>query len=318
MSDFVRQTAQPCHFSTSASWVILSPIEQSIKAKIEKIGVPLKNWDISINYGIKTGFNDAFIINKEKRDEILSNCVDAAERKRTDELIRPILRGRDIKKYGYNWAGLYLIATHNGIPEKGISRIDIKNYSAIKAHLDSYWQRINNRSDQGDTPYNLRSCAYMEDFSKPKIVYPDIMRMPRQISALNGYPYFYFDRQNFYIEATNFMMTGYNIDIVCSFLASDLGFYLFSKLFTGPQFDETGFRYKKVYLNELPIPEHNENFAAELRTLLPTVSPEEVNATNNVKINKMWCDLIGLTQDESRIIKQYKTVLLSSCYIDAE
>ncbi|MDE6353124.1 MAG: hypothetical protein K2K88_08325, partial [Muribaculaceae bacterium] len=111
MSDFVQQNAAPSEFNTSDSWVILTPIEQSIKRKIEAVGVPLKDWDIQINYGIKTGFNDAFIISTEVRNQILANCADEDERKRTEELIRPILRGRDIKRYGYEWAGLYLIAT---------------------------------------------------------------------------------------------------------------------------------------------------------------------------------------------------------------
>lgn len=91
LSVFVQQSGSVCEFSNSDSWVILSPIEQSIKRKIEAVGTPLKNWDIQINYGIKTGFNDAFIINTEKRDEILSNCQTEEERTRTAELIRPIL-----------------------------------------------------------------------------------------------------------------------------------------------------------------------------------------------------------------------------------
>nr|MCR4943754.1 hypothetical protein [Clostridium sp.] len=96
-------------FDTSGSWVILSPIEQSIKSKIEKVGTPLKDWDINIYRGVLTGYNDAFIISGEKRGEILSNCKSEEERKRTDELIRPILRGRDIKRYSYNWNDLWLI-----------------------------------------------------------------------------------------------------------------------------------------------------------------------------------------------------------------
>ena len=67
----MQQEGVVCDFVSSDSWVILSPIEQSIKRKIEAVGTPLKDWDIQINYGIKTGFNDAFIINTEKRDEIL-------------------------------------------------------------------------------------------------------------------------------------------------------------------------------------------------------------------------------------------------------
>ena len=89
LSVFVQLSGSVCEFSNSDSWVILSPIEQSIKRKIEAVGTPLKDWDIQINYGIKTGFNDAFIINTEKRDEILSNCQTEDERTRTAELIRP-------------------------------------------------------------------------------------------------------------------------------------------------------------------------------------------------------------------------------------
>lgn len=88
-SVFVQQTGTECEFSGSDSWVILSPIEQSIKRKIEAVGTPLKDWDVQINYGIKTGYNDAFIISTEKREEILANCQSEDERKRTAELIRP-------------------------------------------------------------------------------------------------------------------------------------------------------------------------------------------------------------------------------------
>ena len=170
LSDFVRQQDIICDFSTSDSWVVLSPIEQSIKKKIEAVGTPLKDWDIQINYGIKTGCNEAFIISTEKRKEILDNCQTEDERKRTAELIRPILRGRDIKRYGYVDNGLFLINTHNGIRNK-LPRIDINDYPAVKTHLDQYWDRISTRTDKGDTPYNLRNCAYLEDFSKPKIIW---------------------------------------------------------------------------------------------------------------------------------------------------
>lgn len=164
MSVFVKRNATPCAFTSSDSWVILSPIELSIKRKIEAVGTPLKDWDIQINYGIKTGCNEAFIIDEAKRAEILSRCKNAAERKRTDALIRPILRGRDIKRYCHNWAGLYLITTHNGYGKT--PRIDIEYYPALKQHLDEYWLQISERSDKGDTPYNLRNCAYMENYDE--------------------------------------------------------------------------------------------------------------------------------------------------------
>ena len=128
----MRQQDTICDFSTSDSWVILSPIEQSIKRKIEAVGTPLKDWDINIYRGVLTGCNEAFIIDTAKRDEIISNCQTEDERKRTAELIRPILRGRDIKRYGYEWAELWLIAT---FPSR---HYNIEEYPAVKQYLLSF------------------------------------------------------------------------------------------------------------------------------------------------------------------------------------
>ena len=215
LSVFVQQNGSVCEFSNSDSWVILSPIEQSIKRKIEAVGTPLKDWDIQINYGIKTGFNDAFIINTEKRDEILSNCQTEDERTRTAELIRPILRGRDIKRYGYNWANLWLINTHNGIRGK-LERVHIEDYPAIKAHLDQYWDKISKRADKGDTPYNLRNCAYLEDFSKPKILWKRVGSILR---------FCYNDNEALGLDSTCFAI-GNNIEFVCCILNTPMGHYL--------------------------------------------------------------------------------------------
>ena len=170
LSLYVHQHATRMAFTASESWVILSPIEESIRRKIEAVGTPLKEWDISIYRGVLTGYNEAFIISTAKRDEILANCQTEEERQRTEALIRPILRGKDIKRYSYDWAGLWLINTHNGVKGE-LPPIDITLYPAIKAHLDSHWDRIARRSDQGITPYNLRDCAYIKDFEKPKIIW---------------------------------------------------------------------------------------------------------------------------------------------------
>ncbi|MGV4459827.1 Eco57I restriction-modification methylase domain-containing protein, partial [Ornithobacterium rhinotracheale] len=116
-SDYFNQKASICNFS-SESWIILSEIEKSIKEKIEAIGTPLKDWDINIYRGILTGYNEAFIINGERKDELIAQDPKSAE------IIRPILRGRDIKRYGYDFADLWLINTHNGLKEKGIKPIN--------------------------------------------------------------------------------------------------------------------------------------------------------------------------------------------------
>src|SRR5690606_24018459 len=105
LSVFIRQSGSECSFFGSESWVILSPIEQSIKAKIEAVGTPLKDWNINIYRGVLTGYNKAFIINGKKKNELI------AEDPKSAEIIRPILRGRDIKRYGYDFADLWLINT---------------------------------------------------------------------------------------------------------------------------------------------------------------------------------------------------------------
>jgi len=184
--------------------VILSDIEQRIKAKIEAIGTPLKDWDIQINYGIKTGFNDAFIINGEKKAELITQDPKSAE------IIRPILRGRDIKRYGYEFADLYLINTHNGVKEKGIKRIDIDDYPAIKAHLDSFYQQLEKRQDKGDTPYNLRNCAYIEDFSKQKIIW----------KIIGNELAFCIENGNFMINNACYLLTGNHLEYIVAFLNS--------------------------------------------------------------------------------------------------
>ena len=154
-----------------SSYIILSPIELSIRRKIEAVGKPLKEWDVKIYRGVLTGCNEAFIITTEKRNELLAQCQSEEERQRTAELIRPILRGRDIKRYSYDWAGLWIINTHNGIKEEGIPPINIQEYPVLKVHLDQYREKLQARADKGDTPYNLRNCAYIKDFDRPKVMW---------------------------------------------------------------------------------------------------------------------------------------------------
>ena len=249
MSDFVQQQSVECRFDSSDSWVILSPIEQSIKRKIESVGTPLKDWDIQINYGIKTGFNDAFIINTEKRNEILDNCSSEEERTKTAELIRPILRGRDIKRYGYDWANLWLINTHNGI--KGVKpRIDVNDYPAVKAHLDQYWDKISKRADKGDTPYNLRNCAYLDDFFKPKIVWARLMRISK--SEIDSFPRFSKADAGYFVVDSLCFFTGKGIDKLCTFLNSSLATYYYLKNIA--ILDNGGMQMRQQYIEEIPCP----------------------------------------------------------------
>lgn len=244
-----------CDFSSSDSWVILSPIEQSIKHKIEAVGTPLKDWDINIYRGVLTGYNDAFIISTEKRDEILSNCQSEEERIKTAELIRPILRGRDIKRYGYEWANLWIINTHNGIKGK-LPRIDVNEYPAIKAHLDQYWDKISKRADKGDTPYNLRNCAYMEDFCKQQIVWIELSDNPK--FALT---------QNIISANTVFFLTGEHILHLLGLLNSKLITWYFRHCIGTTSGVGTN-RWLKYTIEQIPISSPN----AEIESLASKIS----------------------------------------------
>ena len=220
LSDFVRQQDTICDFSTSDSWVILSPIEQSIKKKIEAVGTPLKDWDINIYRGVLTGCNEAFIISTAKRNEILVNCQTEDERKRTAELIRPILRGRDIKRYAYEWAELWLIAT---FPSR---HYNIDEYPAVKQYLLSFGierleqtgkthivngEKVKSRKKTHNKWFETQdSISYWEDFSKPKIVWNRIAAI-KQFAKVD---------ESVYIQDSMHFIIGEKLNYICSVLNS--------------------------------------------------------------------------------------------------
>ena len=256
MSDFIKQNAMDVTFEESQPWVILNKIEQQIKEKIEKYGIPLKKWPgIKINYGIKTGCNEAFIINEDKRKEILSNCITEEERKKTDKLIRPILRGKDIKCGSYNWAGDYLISTHNGYYDSKncfIPPIDVndREFPSLKKHLDEFYDKLYSREDKGYTPYNLRSCAYMDDFDKQKILYSEISQTPC---------FFLDEESKFCILNTAYYLIGDNMKLLVDYLNSQLSAWIFKKYYAGGGLGDSGYRYLKNTIVNLPIPSDTAN-----------------------------------------------------------
>ena len=299
MSVFVQQSGSVCEFSNSDSWVILSPIEQSIKRKIEAVGTPLKDWNIDIYRGVLTGYNEAFIISTEKRDEILANCQTEDERARTAELIRPILRGRDIKRYGYNWANLWLINTHNGIRGK-LERVHIEDYPAIKAHLDQYWDRISKRADKGDTPYNLRNCAYLEDFSKPKIVWGEISDRSK----------FAYESDGLCVpEATTFLMIGKDLPYLLCMLNSPLAEWFFSKVGTTTGVGTV--RWKKYTILELLIPRPNKNTLNTTERLVDDCIKSRINKEMlQDQANSLIYKNVGLDDKEIEYIESYYPPLM--------
>lgn len=259
----------------------MTDIEKSIKAKIEAIGTPLKNWDVSINYGIKTGYNDAFIIDSAKREQILSNCQSEEERKRTAEIIRPILRGRDIYRYGYKWADLWLINTHNGFKD-GVERIHIEDYPSIKQHLDNHFDKLESRADKGDTPYNLRNCAYLDEFSKPKIVWGN----------LNTHASYAIAPNDMFINAPACMIVPAS-NYLLSVLNSKVADYYIRTL--GVVRNGGFFEYKPMFVENIPIP----TIAPEQLKEIDAIYASELSKIDkDCRIQEIINAIYGLSEEE--------------------
>ena len=288
LSDFVQQQNVICCFDTSESWVVLSPIEQSIKKKIEAVGTPLKDWDINIYRGVLTGCNEAFIIDTTKRDEILANCQSDEEREKTAELIRPILRGRDIKRYGYVDNGQYLINTHNGIKGK-LPRIDINDYPAVKAHLDQYWDKISIRVDKGDTPYNLRNCTYLDDFCKPKIIYPNMTK----------YMPFVFDNKMYLTNQKCFIITGKYVAYLTAFFNSSLFKYCFRDSF--PELQGGTRELSKIFFDKIPVYGVSDAQNLQFQDAVEDIQ-KEYTKQKAQRIDSILFDLYNLSSEERATI----------------
>lgn len=295
---------------STESFIFANATLLDLRDKMEQSGTPLKDWDIQIYRGILTGANEAFIIPTEKREEILNACKTQEERERTERLIKPILRGKDIKRYSYEWAHLWVINTHNGYTsalKSKIPPIDIEKYPATKAHLDSHYDAIVTRCDQGDTPYNLRNCAYLEDFEKEKIVYGEIVQEPR----------FYLDNGEcelgyFYAEATSFILTGEHLRYLLGMLHSKLITFAFKTFYAGGGLGESGYRYKKAFIERLPIPqitEKNQELADKITDCAEQIlqakakDPKANTQGLEKEIDTLVYQLYHLTDEEIKIIE---------------
>ena len=288
-----------CSFDTSDSWVVLSPIEQSIKRKIEAVGTPLKEWDIQINYGIKTGCNEAFIISTDKREEILANCQTEEERQRTAELIRPILRGKDIKRYGYEWADLWLIAT---FPSR---HYDIDLYPAVKQYLLAFGierleqtgkvhtvngEQIKSRKKTNNKWFETQdSISYWEDFSKPKIIYPNMTKfMP-----------FVFDDKSYVTNQKCFIITGKYIAFLTAFFNSSLFKFCFRDSF--PELQGGTRELSKIFFDKIPVCKVTDSQEILFHKLITDIQ-NEYTKEKAMKIDTLVFDLYNLTQEEREII----------------
>ncbi|UOR25118.1 class I SAM-dependent DNA methyltransferase [Helicobacter pylori] len=291
---------------STESFIFANATLLDLRDKMESVGTPLKDWNIQIYRGILTGANEAFIIPTEKREEILNACKTQEERKRTETLIKPILRGKDIKRYSYEWAGEWVINTHNGYTSNLKSKIlpiDIEKYPALKNHLDSHWDTIATRSDQGDTPYHLRNCAYLEDFEKEKIVYPCIMAKE---------PCFVYEEKGFYAPAPANIITGDKIEIkyITALLNSKCIYFAMRKFYMGGGIEG---ELKTNNLEKIPIPKitpQNQKLARKItdgaEAILEAKEKDPKANTQELEkeIDALVYQLYNLTDEEIKIIEE--------------
>ena len=267
ISEYVKLNSVEIDYKIGDSWTILSKIEQSIKRKVESVGTKLKDWDITMNYGIKTGLNEAFIISNKKRDELVSIDPKSAE------IIKPILRGRDVKRYSIELSDLFVITAY-----KGINKIIEDEYSAIYAHLKKFEIKLRQRGQVEGKPDkpgsnqhhwteldNNISSDKLNDFYNPKILFSEMVQTPQ----------FYLDNKKFMVNDTVTYISGEKLNNLVKFLNSNIIFSIYKTFYAGGGLGSNGVRVKKTFLQTLPIPknvdiksEDDESIEAEIQKII--------------------------------------------------
>ncbi len=271
-------------------WSVLSSIEQGIMDKMVAVGTPLKEWDIAIYRGITTGLNGAFIIDNQTKEGLIA--LDP----RSEDIIKPVLRGRDIERYRAKWAGKWLIATHNGYD--GVPPIEIDDYPAIKTYLDGHYEQLEKRYDKGRTPYNLRNCAYHADFKGEKLFWMDMTARGR----------FSYSNEEMYCNDKGFMMTGASLKYLCAVLNSTLIAWLMKTeaLTTGMGLPQ----WKKFAVERIPIPSlapTSQKAFTEMTDHILRAKGEDQGADTSeseAEIDQIVYQLYGLTPQEIVEIEQ--------------
>ncbi len=294
------------NFSADA-WFIGSNAEQQLKEKIERIGKPLKEWDVNIYRGILTGLNEAFIIDSDKRQEILDHCLDDDERRRTETVIKPILRGRDIKRYAYHWAGLWVIVIPAGWTNKNRSdqnpQTFIREYfPSLMNHLLSYEEKAKKRDDQGEYWWELRACAYYPEFEKEKVVYGQFQNDAEYALAEKG----------IYLSSNEYMIGGnYNKKYFLALLNSKITKWYLNTI-TGVLGETLKIGQKSNFV-KIPIPSitaSNEQIVEQIESLVDKIlsakkdNPAADTAALEQQIDYLVYRLYDLTEEEIRIVEK--------------
>ena len=303
--DQVKENAVTLHKLTKDAWFIGSEADQKLKEKIEHIGKPLKDWNVKIYRGIITGLNEAFIIDNTKRQEILDNCKDEDERRRTEAIIKPILRGRDIKRYYYEWAGLWVIVIPAGwTNEKRKNEapeffIECQFPSLIK-YLKNFETKAKKRDDQGDYWWELRACAYYPEFEKEKVVWAETDQSFNTVIVPSC----------MYLQKTCFMIITKIPKIINAFLNSSIIQWYIRK--RSSNLGEKGMSLTKQTVETIPIPpitSSNQHIVSQIESLVDKIlAAKKTNHAADTtawekEIDRLVYKLYELTDEEIRIIE---------------
>ena len=273
-----------------AVWTMMSPVERSAVNKMKAVGTPLKEWNITINLGIKTGYNKAFIIDNKTKDRLVS------EDAKSNEIIKPALRGQNIERYRTAPSGLWLINTHNGF--YGVAPIDVENYPPIKDHLDQFYSNLEKRGDQGKTPYNLRDCAYYQDFAKEKLIWIDLVNRGR----------FTYDNSGAFCLNSAYMLSGHSIRYLCALLNSTFVTWFMNQTALTSGMGAT--RWFKSYVEAIPIPRisaaKQRPFVRMVDRILKVKDSDSNADTSDLEreIDELTYGLYDLTEEERTAIER--------------
>ncbi|MCT3682263.1 Eco57I restriction-modification methylase domain-containing protein [Elizabethkingia anophelis] len=272
ISEYVAQNYSLIQHLSTEGWIILDNLNYKLKKEIENNGVKLRDWNVEFYRGFLTGFNDAFFIDEKTKTEILSQEPHA------EKIIKPLLRGRDIKKYDYDYKNSYVIFPHNGYTtskKNRINRINIDEYPVVKTHLNKYINELRIRADQGNTIYNLRNCAYVEVFDQEKIVW----------LSISDKPAFALDMQQMYVTAPAYIMTSDRSKYLLAFLNSKIMEWYLDKVSSST--GQGTNQWSKIFVEQLPIPIINDGRKEIIETLVNIITycTKNKNIFNSTEIN---------------------------------
>ena len=294
-------------------WAILSSAELNLKHKIEDIGIPLKDWDINIYRGITTGYNDAFIIDATTREQLITQDPISVE------IIKPILRGSNLKRYHAQWEELYLLfipwhfPLHEDSTITGASQeaenVFVEDYPSIYSHLQQYQDRLSNRN-RSETGiryewYALQRCAatYHSEFNKKKIIWQEIAKIGS----------FLIDKDNFYSLDTTRILTGENLTYLVGILNSMFFLYAFKNYYAGGHLGSKGVRFKSEFMKGFPIPpitNENQHIATQIEDIVEQIlvvkqaDPDADTSEFENEIDTLVYELYNLTEKEIAIVEE--------------